>query len=702
VAPLQLSSSQGLTFSQRVLAAQEQEPVPSAWTRGPSAYSPAAIAHRQGLRWLRGVAVPSSSAEETEDKEDIVAPADHKAEDSDDGDDLEPVAEEREDDENSLSDSMLLDYQDEHSVALLQNRAGEFMYNQNNEQEVFLAAQPFSQLSINQRDAVDFMLRREASPLRYETTTGVVLVGGGILALDTRMGKTLAVLTLVLRALQQRIRREPSKRFGRPTLMVVPKNVQRTIKSEYNKHFGSDETGPLLVRCIGRARHARKLTGLSLCASADIVLTTYPTIATLWRQQGTASVFYTQEWERVIADEAHLFTNGEKQLYRAMMGLRARTARWFVSATPIQNTRAEMTTVVRFVGVPTDAIPPQGTADWKALLNTLLMIRKRDTRGGGLPIVAAQAPAPVIDRVVHIPFREHAESALYAHYHALMKRDVRQEERLTNRTLKMILRLRQLCAQPFIIGELSGPDHTAIIRWPPAPALVATDWAQTDYSEIGTHLLAYLRHALLGETSTLTWRPDLLPPMSPKERWLMDHYRLNVEPHAGHKMVVWFTSVKWLEMVRDLFSARALLLGQPVTTSPVVVIVGGMDEQNRAACLHRMAHDPTARVLLITFKTGGTGEDFSFASDAVIPEPWWNPQVVKQSLDRLIGSNQKRQVRCYRLVMMGDTIEAIVQQIAADKAEELEQLYRQGRGDIDADADGKLITEALFQYLRDN
>ncbi|QNN52416.1 DEAD/DEAH box helicase [Nocardioides mesophilus] len=77
--------------------------------------------------------------------------------------------------------------------------------------------------------------------------------------------------------------------------------------------------------------------------------------------------------------------------------------------------------------------------------------------------------------------------------------------------------------------------------------------------------------------------------------------------------------------------------------------------------------DGEAPVFLISLKAGGVGLTLTEADYVFVLDPWWNPAVEAQAVDRVHRIGQKRQVFVYRLVSE-NTIEQKVMELKARKA----------------------------------
>ncbi|TKA26824.1 hypothetical protein B0A50_04270 [Salinomyces thailandicus] len=83
---------------------------------------------------------------------------------------------------------------------------------------------------------------------------------------------------------------------------------------------------------------------------------------------------------------------------------------------------------------------------------------------------------------------------------------------------------------------------------------------------------------------------------------------------------------------------------------------GSMRNDAREASLHSLRTDPKTRVLLCSLKCGSLGLNLTAASRVVIVEPFWNPFVEEQAIDRVHRLNQTVDVKVFRLTIR-DTVE---------------------------------------------
>ncbi|KAF2874541.1 SNF2 family N-terminal domain-containing protein [Massariosphaeria phaeospora] len=88
---------------------------------------------------------------------------------------------------------------------------------------------------------------------------------------------------------------------------------------------------------------------------------------------------------------------------------------------------------------------------------------------------------------------------------------------------------------------------------------------------------------------------------------------------------------------------------------------GSMRNDHREASLHKLRNDKRTRVLLCSLKCGSLGLNLTAASRVVIMEPFWNPFVEEQAIDRVHRLNQTVDVTVYRLSIHNSVEERILE-----------------------------------------
>ena len=111
----------------------------------------------------------------------------------------------------------------------------------------------------------------------------------------------------------------------------------------------------------------------------------------------------------------------------------------------------------------------------------------------------------------------------------------------------------------------------------------------------------------------------------------------------------------------------------------------------REEVVARFEGDERPSVFLVSLKAGGTGLNLTAASYVVLFDPWWNPAVEAQAIDRTHRIGQTRTVIAYRLLTLG-TLEEKIWELQQRKA----ALARDVLGE---DGFARTLTRGDLQYL---
>lgn len=89
---------------------------------------------------------------------------------------------------------------------------------------------------------------------------------------------------------------------------------------------------------------------------------------------------------------------------------------------------------------------------------------------------------------------------------------------------------------------------------------------------------------------------------------------------------------------------------------PYVYFDGSTSATDREKAIQKFQNDEDYRVFLISLKAGGIGLNLTAADYVYIVDPWWNPAVEQQAIDRTHRIGQTKNIFAYRLICK-DTIE---------------------------------------------
>lgn len=119
---------------------------------------------------------------------------------------------------------------------------------------------------------------------------------------------------------------------------------------------------------------------------------------------------------------------------------------------------------------------------------------------------------------------------------------------------------------------------------------------------------------------------------------------------------------------------------------------GSTSAMDREKAIQNFQNNDECRVFLISLKAGGVGLNLTAADYVYIVDPWWNPAVEQQAIDRTHRIGQTKSIFAYRMICK-DTIE--------DKILQLQERKRSLARDLIADDDGfvKNLTKEDVMYL---
>src|SRR5256885_14902444 len=119
---------------------------------------------------------------------------------------------------------------------------------------------------------------------------------------------------------------------------------------------------------------------------------------------------------------------------------------------------------------------------------------------------------------------------------------------------------------------------------------------------------------------------------------------------------------------------------------------GSTSAPDREKAIQAFQNNEEKRVFLISLKAGGVGLNLTAADYVYIVDPWWNPAVEQQAIDRTHRIGQTKNIFAYRMICK-DTIE--------DKILQLQDRKRVLARDLIADDDGfvKNLTKEDVEYL---
>ncbi|WP_439880789.1 SNF2-related protein [Pontibacter sp. MBLB2868] len=113
----------------------------------------------------------------------------------------------------------------------------------------------------------------------------------------------------------------------------------------------------------------------------------------------------------------------------------------------------------------------------------------------------------------------------------------------------------------------------------------------------------------------------------------------------GHKVLIFSQFVKHLEIIRKSLDEKEI----------AYTYLDG-NTKNRQGQVDRFQNDKSIQVFLISLKAGGVGLNLTAADYVFVLDPWWNPAVEAQAVDRAHRIGQQNTVFTYKFITK-DTVE---------------------------------------------
>ncbi len=117
----------------------------------------------------------------------------------------------------------------------------------------------------------------------------------------------------------------------------------------------------------------------------------------------------------------------------------------------------------------------------------------------------------------------------------------------------------------------------------------------------------------------------------------------------GHKLLIFSQFVKHLDIVRQYLKSNKIDFAYLDGSST-----------DRREQVERFNRDPHLKVFLISIKAGGLGLNLTEADYVFILDPWWNPAVEAQAVDRAHRIGQKKKVFTYKFITRNSVEEKIL------------------------------------------
>ncbi|KAJ4845681.1 hypothetical protein Tsubulata_003573 [Turnera subulata] len=506
---------------------------------------------------------------------------------------------------------------------------------------------------------------------------------------------------------------------AKTTLIVCPPAVFSTWIAQLEEHTHQGSFKVYMYYGSNRTKEVEEL------CKHDIVLTTFSTLAVEDRNQD--SPMDKIEWRRVILDEAHLIKNASAQQSQAATKLKARR-RWVVTGTPIQNGSFDLFSLMSFLRFepfsiksywrsllqrPLAAGDKTGLTRLQVLMATISLRRTKDKAVLNLPSKTFETCYVELsgeERELYDQMEGEAKGVI--------QNFINDDSMMRNYStvLCLILRLRQICNDL----ALCPSDLRSLL-----PSASIED--VSDNPDLLTKLVSVLQagedfdcpicissptDVVITCCAHIFCRPCILKtlqrtkpccPLCRHPLSMSDLFSAPPEFYSNNNIETSSsatTSSKVSALLKLLVASRTenpsmksvvfsqfqkmlVLLEEPLKALgfKILRLDGSMNAKRRAQIIKEFGilGPETATVLLASLKASGAGINLTAASRVYLFEPWWNPAVEEQAMDRVHRIGQKEDVRIVRLIARNSIEERILEMQERKKTLAKEAFGRRGK-----------------------
>ncbi len=438
---------------------------------------------------------------------------------------------------------------------------------------------------------------------------------GGCLADDMGLGKTVQVLALLESRRQARHSKATSARTRPAPSLVV---MPRSLIFNWSNEAARFTPRMRVLDYTGAQRHRQRRR----IDDYDVVLTTYGTLRRdiAWLKE--------VEFDYAVLDEAQAIKNHKSATAKACRLLQARH-RLALTGTPIENHAGELMSILDFLnpglfGPSRRLTPPtavrEGTLDKDGSPHPQLALIASAVR----PFILRRTKGQVAKELP-----EKVEQTLYCELLPKQREDYDQLRSHYQRELLGKVDERGMARSKMHVLE-------ALLRLRQAachPGLIDPRRREEDSGKLAL------------------WLPQLEEVVE-----------------EGHKSLVFSQFTSMLAIVRAQLDARGI---------PYEYLDGRT--RKREPRIRRFQEDPDCPVFLISLKAGGLGLNLTAAEYVFLLDPWWNPAVEAQAIDRSHRIGQTRTVFAYSLIAR-DTVEEKVLELQKSKRQLAEAIIRADSG----------------------
>jgi SNF2 family DNA or RNA helicase len=146
-----------------------------------------------------------------------------------------------------------------------------------------------------------------------------------------------------------------------------------------------------------------------------------------------------------------------------------------------------------------------------------------------------------------------------------------------------------------------------------------------------------------------------------------------IEENTGsHKLLVFSQFTEMLQLIKNALEQKNISFCYLDGSTPAV---------KRKEQVEKFQSDESIKIFLISLKAGGLGLNLTAADYVYIVDPWWNPAVEQQAIDRTHRIGQTQKIFAYKMICK-DTVEEKIIQLQQRKKQLANELVTEDAGFI--------------------
>ncbi len=365
----------------------------------------------------------------------------------------------------------------------------------------------------------------------------------------------------------------------------------------------------------------------------NIIITTYGTL------RSDISMFVQVLFDYVVLDESQAIKNPSSKVTKAASLLTAKN-RLCMSGTPLQNNTFDIFAQMNFLN--------------PGLLGSMEFFRNEF--------------ATPIDKFGEPEQKEHLRKLLYPF---ILRRTKEQVAKDLPEKTETILFCEMEEEQRSIYEAYRNSYRDKILG--------AIDQQGIDKSQL-TILQGLMKLRQICDSPAILNEEEKFPNNSIK----LDELAREISENIGqHKALIFSQFLGMLALIKEKLKEQNV---------PFEYFDGSTSPADREKAIQNFQSNDDCRVFLISLKAGGVGLNLTAADYVYIVDPWWNPAVEQQAIDRTHRIGQTKNIFAYRMICI-DTIEDKILQLQEKKKTLAKELISDETSFV------KALTKADVEYL---